>query len=215
MKVVSLWSGGKDSCFACYRAIQQGYKVASLFNFINVDGKKSLSHGLSAGLLRKQAELTGMPFLQKAMPKETYRAEFKRLINEWKKRAGIEGIVFGDIYLQEHRDWIDKVCQELEVSAIIPLWGKDTKGLIKEFVQAGFKAIVVAVNLQVLDKDWLGCQINKEFIEDLEERGDIDFCGENGEYHTFVYDGPLFKKAVNFRTRKKLSGDKYWFLEII
>ena len=100
MKVVSLWSAGKDSCLACYKAIQQGYNVISIFNFININGKVSLSHGLPSGLLRKQIELTEVPFLQKAMPKETYRQEFIDLITEWKAKEGIEGIVFGDIYLQ-------------------------------------------------------------------------------------------------------------------
>ncbi len=215
VKVVSLWSGGKDSCLACYKAIQQGYKVTSLFNFTNIDGRDSLSHGLPAGLLCKQAELTEMPFLQKAMPKGAYRDEFKTLISEWKRKAGIEGIVFGDIYLQEHKDWIDKVCGELQVKSVMPLWGEDTKRLIKEFVQVGFKAIVVSINADFLDGEWLGRQINKEFIADLEARGDVDFCGERGEFHTFVYGGPIFKKPVAFTVGEKVLRDKYWFLQLM
>lgn len=215
MKVACLWSGGKDSCFATYKAIQKGYNVAFLFNFLDDSAKKSLSHGLQAFTIQKQASSTEFPLFQKAMPRKTFREKFIKLINEWKKDSGIEGIVFGDIYLQEHKDWIDKLCEETKVDAIMPIWEANTKELIEEFIQAGFKAIVIATNANFLGQEWLGRKIDKDFINDMKNLGNIDLCGEKGEFHTFVYDGPIFKKPVEFIAGKKILKDKHWFLEII
>ena len=214
MKVVCLWSGGKDSCFANYKAIQRGYNIISLFNFIDSNGEKSLSHGLQASVIQEQVSSTEIPFFQKAMSQRTYREEFIKLINEWKIKRNVEGIVFGDIYLQEHKDWVDRVCEELEVEEIMPLWGADTRVLIEEFIRAGFRAIVVAANAQFLGKEWLGRQIDREFIKDIEALGGIDLCGEKGEFHTFVYNGPIFTKPVEFTIGKKTLKDKNWFLEL-
>jgi len=212
MKVVSLWSGGKDSCFACYKAQQQGYQVCGLINFIASDGKNSLSHGLAAELVLKQARLTDIPVFQKAMPKEKYRDEFKAIIGDWKREKGIEGVVFGDIYLTEHKDWIDKVCAEIPVKPILPLWGRDTRELIFEIINSGFKAIVVSARADLFGKESLGKRINKEFIRGISPG--IDPCGEKGEFHTFVYNGPIFNKPVEFVTKKKVLKNKHWFLEV-
>ena len=134
MKTVCLWSAGKDSCFAYYKAKQEGHKILFLVNFTDNDGKNSLSHGLGAELIQRQAQATGIPLLQKAMPKGIgYREAFKDLMGQWKAEKGIEGIVFGDIYLEEHKVWIDKVCRELGLEVIMPIWGKDTTGLVTEF----------------------------------------------------------------------------------
>lgn len=215
MKTVCLWSGGKDSCFAFYKAKLEGYKIISLFNFTDFQGIGSLSHGLSSQIIRRQVSLLDIPLFQKAMPKETYSKNFKALISEWKEEKGIEGIIFGDIYLQEHKDWIDKVCQELEVKAVMPLWGRETKDLINEFIKTGFKAIVVSTRAEILDKKWLGREIDNQFIEDLKVLGNIDLCGERGEFHTFVFNGPIFKAPVEFTVARKVLKDKQWFLELI
>ncbi len=214
MKVVSLWSGGKDSCFACYKAKLQGYQVVSLINFTNYDGNGSLSHGLSADIIQRQLRFIGIPFLQKPMSQKNYRDAFQALIQEYKINEGIEGIIFGDIYLQEHKDWIDKVCAESEVKAILPIWTKDTGGLIKEIIDSGFKSIVVSVKKGLLGKEWLGRQVDHEFIKDLKKAGDIDPCGEKGEFHTFVYDGPIFRKPVEFVAGEKVLKDNHWFLKL-
>lgn len=214
MKVVSLWSGGKDSCFACYKAKLDSYEVLALFNFIKANGKYSLSHGLTSEIIRRQTEKIGIPVVQKAMPKKEadYRREFKDIITEWKAQKGIEGIVFGDIYLQEHKDWIDKVCADLKVKAILPLWNRDTKDLILEIIHSGFEAIVVSTRDDILGKEWLGRRINKEFIEELNP--EVDPCGEKGEFHTFVYNGPLFKKPIDFLLGERIHKGRHWFLEV-
>ena len=211
MKAVCLWSGGKDSCFACYKAGQQGYRIISLLNFMNENGF-SLSHGLSGRLIFNQGKMLDIPLVQKAMPKRTYREEFKNLVSQWKQEKEIEGIIFGDIYLPEHKDWIDRVCKELEVKAIMPLWGLDTKKLIREFIDSGFETIVVTTDAKVLGPEELGSKIDRNFIERL--KPEIDPCGEKGEFHTFVYDGPGFKRAVEFKTGRKVLRDNHWFLEL-
>lgn len=214
MKVVCLWSGGKDSCFACYKAKIEGYTIVSIINFANAEGTSSVSHGLSAEIIQRQAQMLGIPFLQKPMPHEGYRQAFKELVNDYKTKHGIEGIVFGDIYLQEHRDWIDKVCEELKVKAILPVWTNDTVGLARQIIDSGFKAIVVSVKKDILGKEWLGRKVDHEFMNDLKEAGDFDLCGERGEFHTFVYDGPLFKKPVTFTTGEKVEIGTHYFLKV-
>jgi uncharacterized protein (TIGR00290 family) len=215
MKVVSLWSGGKDSCFACYKAMSLGHEVVALINFTQTGSHTSLSHGLSAEVLLNQAESTGIPVIQKAMPHGSYRDEFKKLITGLKETKEIKGIVFGDIYLQEHKDWIDKVCGELEVEAILPLWGRETKELSLEIIDAGFKAVIVAVKLECMGSEWLGRQIDRQFVEEMKCLPQVDLCGEKGEYHTFVYDGPIFKKSVGFVIGEKVLRGKHFFLELI
>ncbi len=214
MKAISLWSGGKDSCFACSKAKLQGYQIISIVNFTNSDGRDSVSHGLSTDIIRKQAGLIDIPLLQKAMPQKGYRDAFKALVEELKTKEGIRGIVFGDIYLQEHRDWIDKVCDELKVEAILPIWTKDTERLVREIIDSGFKSIAVSVSKDILGEEWLGREIDDRFIKDLKAMGNIDLCGEKGEFHTFVYDGPIFKKRVRFNKGRTRLQDNRWFLEI-
>jgi len=215
VKVISLWSGGKDSCFACYKAKQQGYQIVSVVNFTNSDGCDSVSHGLSANIIQRQAGLIDIPLLQKAMPRKGYTDEFKVLVEELKVKEGIEGIVFGDIYLQEHRDWIDKVCGELKVEAILPIWTNDTEKLIRDIIDSGFKSIVVSARKDILGEEWLGREIDGGFVKDLKALGNFDLCGEKGEFHTFVYDGPLFNEKVGFTKGSKTLRDGRWFLEVI
>jgi len=217
MKAAGLWSGGKDSCFACYKAISMGYDLSLLFNFTDPAGKSSLSHGLAAALIFKQSQLIGIPIEQKPMPKDggTYRKEFKALIREWKNKAGIEGIVFGDIYLKEHKEWIDSVCLEAEVEPIMPLWGRDTKELILEIIDSGFKAMVVAVKTDLLGKEWLGRIMDRKFVKEL--KPEIDPCGEKGEFHTLVVDGPLFREPIKILETQPVLRENFgehWFLDI-
>ena len=214
MRVAALWSAGKDSCLACYKAKLNGHKISSLLNFTSPDGKYSVSHGLSAKIIRKQAEMTGINFLQKAISGKDYEKDFIALILKLKKNEGIEGIVFGDIYLKEHKDWIDKVCKKIKVRPVMPLWGKGTEELANEIIKKGFKAIIVSTRKELLGKEWLGREVNSGLIKEFKKMGNIDLCGEKGEFHTFVYDGPIFKNPVRFITGKKALKDNHWFLTV-
>ncbi len=215
MKVFTSWSGGKETSLSCYKVMQkQDVKVAYLLNMISEDGKHSRSHGVSSTLLRLQAKAIGIPIVQRKIAWENYEEEFKKAMSDFKKediRAG----VFGDIDLQEHRDWVERVCKEMGIRPILPLWKGRREELLEEFIQVGFKAIVVATNANFLGKEWLGREINKGFIEELKALGNIDLCGEKGEYHTLVYAGPVFKKPLEFTVGEKVLKDKHWFLELV
>lgn len=208
------WSGGKESVFSLYKAEKSGIRIGYLLNMISEDGKHSRSHGLNPELLKRQAMKLQIPILQQETTWEGYEREFKKAIHELKGK-GIDAGIFGDIDLQEHRDWIERVCGEAEIKPILPLWGMDRGELLLEFIDAGFKALLVAVGSKFLGEQWLGRRIDKKFLSDLGKMGHIDLCGENGEYHTFVYDGPIFRSPIEFTEGKKILKDKYWFLELI
>ena len=206
------WSGGKDSCFACWKAISQGLEVSHLLNFINTDSTKAMSHGLDRKLIALQAQAMGLPILQQKVTWETYEAGFKKALAELKIK-GITGLITGDIYLQEHKDWIDRVCEESGVEAILPLWGMDSAQLLANFINAGFKAIIVSVKAEFLGKEWLGREVDKKLAPELEQLA-IDVCGEAGEFHTFVYNGPMFKKPIKIGKSVPIARDNHWTLDI-
>ncbi|GAH61674.1 unnamed protein product [marine sediment metagenome] len=214
MKALVSWSGGKETSLACYRVMhRKGIEVKYFLNMVSVDGKHSRTHGVSSRLLKIQAEAIGIPIVQRRATWKSYERVFKKAVLELKTR-GIDTGIFGDIDLQEHRDWIERVCKDAGIRPILPLWKERREELLKEFIDAGFKAMVVSCRADLLGKEWLGRQINEDFIEDLKRAKNIDLCGENGEYHTFVYDGPIFEKPVKFITDKKLLKDKHRFLEL-
>jgi len=207
------WSGGKDSCFAYWKATSQGLKVSHLLNFINQDSTKAMSHGLDGKLIALQAQAMGLPILQQKVTWKTYEAGFKNALGKLKLK-GITGLVTGDIYLQEHKDWIDRVCGESGVKAILPLWEMDSAQLLTDFIEAGFKAIIVSVNAKFLGKEWLDRQVDSKLASELGQLN-IDVCGEAGEFHTFVYDGPAFKKPIKIGKAVPIARDDHWTLDIL
>jgi len=211
MKVFSSWSGGKESCLACYKALSMGFDVSYLLNFISEDGTRSRAHGISSDLIALQAEAIGIPIIQVKSSWEGYEAKFKEAVEELKEK-GVKGGVFGDIDLQEHKEWVDRVCSEVKVASIEPLWGNDPREILMEFVSAGFKALVIKVKANFFGEEWLGREINEQFINDLPD--EIHPCGEHGEYHTFVVDGPLFQRSVEIIKSDRKFEDRNWLLDI-
>jgi uncharacterized protein (TIGR00290 family) len=215
--VISSWSGGKDSCLASYKAIQEGFKVRYLLNFVSKEYKRCCFHGIEARLLKLQAGLTGIPLVQKEVTADMqeYEKEFKAAVNEL-KAVGVKGMVFGDIYLDEHRDWVERVCKDLEIEPLEPLWDDSPARLLEEFIDLGFKAVVVSCQADKFGKEFVGRQVDKNLINELKERN-ICPCGENGEFHTFVVDGPLFKRRIQILESDAVFKEgfwKYWFLNI-
>lgn len=208
------WSGGKDSTLAFYNAMKDGeIEVAYLLNMLSENGTHSRSHHLSVAALKAQAEAMSIPIVQRQATWGGYEEEFKSALAVFKEEDVQTG-VFGDIDVQEHRDWVERVCSESGLNAILPLWQRSRESLMDEFVSLGFKAVVVTVKLECLGSEWLGRQLDRQFVEDMKRLPQVDLCGENGEYHTFVYDGPLFKKPVVFATGEKVLEDKHCFLEL-
>jgi len=213
-KVFVSWSGGKEASLSCYRVMKNlNVESAYLLNMVSEDGTHSRSHGLGVEVLKAQADAIGVPIVQKRATWRDYEGEFKKALADFKKK-GVEVGVFGDIDVQEHRDWVERVCEESEIKPLLPLWQGERRFLLEEFIDAGFKAIIVAVNLLFLGEEWLGREINKEFMDDLRKLSNVDLCGEKGEYHTFVYDGPFFKKPISFTIGKKIFTKTHGFLEI-
>ncbi len=209
MKVFVSWSGGKESALAAYKAILEGHEISYLLNFLSQDGKRSRSHGLPAKVLEMQAKAIGIPIIQVSTTWEDYEENFKKAVKSL-KREGIEGGVFGDVDLEGHREWTQRVCDELKIKPVLPLWDSEPETLITEFLECGFKAMVVATNL---DEKLLGSSLNKALLEEI-RKFESHPCGENGEYHTFVTNGPIFKMPLKVSQGKRYKRDNTWFLEI-
>ena len=215
--VFTSWSGGKDCCLACYRAVARGLKVRYLANMVAEDGKRSYSHGLAPRVLEAQAQAIGIPLIQRRARRDNYEAEFKKMLLSLKEE-GVSGGVFGDIDLDEHRQWIERVCGDVAVTPYLPLWGEKQEELLKDFISLGFTAIVVAAKAELFDREWLGRKVDRDFLDHLEvlkETKEVTPCGEAGEYHTLVVDGPLFRKRLEILRSRRVLREGRWFLSIL
>ena len=170
-------------------------------------------HGTEARLIQLQSQSIGIPLLQKETTWNGYEQEFKEAVKSLLPN-GIKGMVFGDIYLQEHREWVERVCGELGIEAVEPLWNKDTEKVFTDLIDAGFEAIIVSAKAELIDEDWIGRRVDRDFMQYLKAK-DIDLCGENGEYHTLVVDGPLFNQRIEIIESRTISRDNYWFLDTV
>ena len=213
MNYIGSWSGGKDSCLACYRAMRAGYNISYLVNFISKEYKRVSFHGTEAKLIQLQAEASGVPLLQKETTGDGYEQEFKEAVRSLIPN-GIRGMIFGDIYLQEHKDWVERVCGHLGIEAIEPLWGQEPERIILDFMDGGFEAIIVSAKRELFSKEWIGRKVDREFCKYLKENS-IDICGENGEYHTLVVDGPMFNKKIRITKSKAILRNGCWFLDTL
>jgi diphthine-ammonia ligase len=214
LKVFSSWSGGKDCSLALYRAKAGGMDVRYLMNMVTQDGKRSCSHGISAAVIKKQAEALCIPIIQRPTTNESYETVFINTIRSF-KQEGIEGGVFGDIDFNAHRAWIERVCGQAAVTPYLPLWLEDQQKLMEEFIDAGFIAKVVAVKADILGKEVLGRTIDRKFLAYLSGLNkNITPCGEAGEFHTLVINGPIFRQRLEITKTEKVTRGDHHFLEI-
>lgn len=176
---------------ALYRARQMGINPEVLLNFVNRDASRVMSHGIPSELMRLQAESLGLLIIQKEVSWKSYERDFIETVSSL-SMDGITLGVFGDIDLEEHRTWIENACAKANVEPVLPLWMEDQRRILEEFLSLGFKAVVVRVKPDLLDESWIGRLLDSAFVQALEQAG-ISPCGERGEYHTFVIDGPLFR----------------------
>ncbi len=209
-KVVVSWTGGKDGCFACYKAISEGFDVSYLLNFR--DMKRRGSHEINSELLYAQSEAIGIPIIQIGF--ESYEQEFKKVIRNLNGYGtGIEGAVFG--HIETHKELVDRICSDLDLKLLLPLWKQNSEQIITDFMKAGFEAIIISVKADLLGEEWLGRKIDTKFVSDLHSYNNaIDPCGEYGEFHTFVIDGPIFRKKLQIVNREKILKDGYWLMDI-
>ena len=210
MKVLSSWSGGKDSCFALIKAKEEGCTPAVMLNMMNENGKVSRSHGIKLQILEAQAKAMKIPLVTSASTWGDYELNYINTLKSIKEKHEIKAAVFGDIDIASHREWEEKVCKAAEIKALLPLWQGDRKELVLSMIKTGIKAIIVSCNL-TLGVAFLGREINESLLDELEDLG-VDCCGENGEYHTLVIDCSLFENPIELPESEKVAYDNYCFL---
>jgi uncharacterized protein (TIGR00290 family) len=206
------WSGGKDSCFALMQAIKQNYSPKVLLNVLNEEGKISRSHGIPSAILKAQATSINLPIHLISSSWNDYEKNFTSALSSLKDQYQLSHAVFGDIDLQPHRDWEEKVCTNAGLQAVLPIWQQDRKELVMQMLNNGIETIIVSCN-EVMGERFLGKTLTEELVTELESLG-VDACGENGEFHSLVLNCPLFKQKINVAVTNKLKHEKYWFSEL-
>ncbi len=206
------WSGGKDSALAYYRAVLEGNVPLALFTMFEEDGTKSRSHGLSIEVMEAQAERMGLPLVIGKASWAEYEKEFIEQLKSFKAQ-GIDMGVYGDIDLQDHLEWVQKVSAQADMGVSHPLWQEPRKKLLKELMNEGFRAVITVVDTKRLDERFLGREFTDELIDELEAAG-VDACGEEGEFHTIIVDGPIFVEAVPVQFGEKIRVGDYGILQV-
>lgn len=201
------WSGGKDSTMALLRARQEGFAVRGLFTMFCPQTGTSRSHGLPPELLEEQAAALGLPLHRGAAGWADYETEFKQRLGALVEQ-GIAAAIFGDIFLDEHRQWVERVCAEVGCVAVEPLWGEPTGELARAALAAGLEARICTVRSDRLPADLLGATLNEELLESF-ARHSIDPCGEHGEYHTVVVGCPAFDRRIVIDGAETRLGDDH------
>jgi len=210
MRLISSWSGGKDSCYALMLALAQGNTLHALLNMMNENGEVSRSHGLPLSLLQQQAKALAVSLLGVPATWNAYEESYIKALGELKITHNAGGVVFGDIDIESHRAWEEKVCNANHLKALLPLWQQDRKELVYAMIDSGIKAIIVSCNTH-LGETFLGREITRELIVELEQKG-VDVCGENGEYHTAVTYCPLFLEPLKVPSYTKKTYKDYCFI---
>lgn len=229
-KCIFCWSGGKDSALALYKVLQADiYEVVALLTTLNAPFKRVSMHGVRKELLEQQAESIGLPLIKMYVSQGTnseYESEMESLLLKYKVR-GVTKVIFGDIFLEDLRKYRENNLLKVGLVAEFPLWKRDTKELIEEFLGLDFKTIVCCVNDFYLNENDVGKEIDLEYIKKLPQL--VDPCGENGEYHSFCYSGPIFKKKIEFSLgekvyrplaenvseEKNVSPKGFWYIDLI
>lgn len=230
-KAIFNWSSGKDSALALYKILKEDdFEITSLLTSINQEFQRISMHGVPVSLLEKQAESLGFPLIKMEIPKEPTMEEYQEIMSETMseiKSQGVTHSIFGDIFLEDLKEYREKQLETIGMKAVFPLWKQNTTDLIHEFLDLGFKTIVTCVNETYLDKSFTGRIIDKEFLKHLPEN--VDPCGENGEFHTFTFEGPIFTNPIHFEIgdtvkktypKPKVDGNEdgeyvFWFCDLI
>ncbi|OBQ55438.1 diphthine--ammonia ligase [Tamlana sp. s12] len=212
MRFLCSWSGGKDSCYAFYKVTKLGFEPTVLLNVMNEFGDRSRSHGIPKDILQAQAEALGLPIHFFSSTWTDYEVKYIENLKKITQSYPLTHAVFGDIDIESHRAWEEKVSAAAELEAILPLWQGHRKQLVLEMIAAGIEAIIVSCN-QELGPDYLGRTMSSDLVEELENKG-IDACGENGEFHTLVVNAPFFKNKIDVDIESKAVSSNYNFANL-
>ena len=215
--VLVSWSGGKDSCLALYELQQAGaHRAAALLTTVTKDYDRISMHGVRRVLLERQAASLGLPLRQvlisKGASNEEYEREMAGAFSEYRE-GGVDTVVFGDLFLEDVRAYREQFLTRHHMRGLYPVWMRDTAEFVREFIALGFKAVVTCVSSEVLDESFAGRLIDEEFLAALPPH--VDPCGENGEFHSFVFAGPGFKEKVKFTVGERVLRDSFWFCDLV
>jgi uncharacterized protein (TIGR00290 family) len=217
MKAILSWSGGKDSSLAFYEVLKsKDYEVVSLLTTLTRDFDRVSMHGVRRGLLLEQAKRLGLPIAEVWIGKGAGNAEYEEQMSDTLSRSyseGVRHVIFGDLFLEDIRRYREDKLSRAKMTGVFPLWRKDTKQLAAYFVEQGFRAIVCTVDPKALDPSFCGREFDGGFLGDLP--ASVDPCGENGEFHTFVYAGPIFDREIGVRKGEVVLRDGFYFADIL
>jgi uncharacterized protein (TIGR00290 family) len=215
-EVLFCWSGGKDSAMALNVLRQQrDLRVAALLTTVTEDYERISMHGVRRTLLQRQAEATGLPLYEVRIPPQCVNPVYEARMREAllsQKENGVHCVAFGDIFLQDLREYRERNLAQVEMKAIFPIWRRDTRELTQEFCAMGFRAIAVCIDSTKLSREFAGRELDESFFRDLP--AGVDPCGENGEFHTFVYDGPIFSIAIAVERGEVVERDRFYFCDL-
>jgi uncharacterized protein (TIGR00290 family) len=214
--ILMSWSGGKDSCVALHELQRAGgYEIAALMTTVTRDYQRISMHGVRRELLAAQAEALGLPLHEVFIPvgasNDAYEAAMAEGLAVHRKQ-GVETVAFGDLFLEDIRAYRDRMMAENGLTAVYPVWGRDTRTFLEDFIAAGFKAVLVCIDLAKLDASFAGRMIDADLLADLP--ASVDPCGENGEFHTFVFDGPNFAQPVGITIGERVTRDGFCFCDL-
>jgi uncharacterized protein (TIGR00290 family) len=217
-KAIVLWSGGKDSALALYEILKSGrYEALELLTTVAKDYDRISIHGVRRVLLEQQTKALRIPLEQMFITKGASDAEYEGELLKTLKRhrdEGVFSVVFGDIFLEDVRKYREQILAKAGMNGIFPLWKKDTKDLARTFINLGFKAIITSVDSNVLGKSFVGREYDEKFLSDLP--ANVDPCGENGEFQSFVYDGPIFHERVLFTKGEiVLRDNRFYYCDLV
>jgi uncharacterized protein (TIGR00290 family) len=212
------WSGGKDSAAALYEVRKAGnYEILAMVTTVTEDYDRVSMHGVRRSLLEKQADFLGYPLEQviisKGASNEEYEAKMRNVLKKY-LQAGISSVIFGDLFLENVKTYREENLSKMGIKAVFPIWKRNTTELAHAMVELGFKAVVTCVDSRFLDNTFAGRLFDNKFL--LELPSNVDPCGENGEFHTFVYNGPIFREAVPFEIGNVvMRDDRFYFCDLI
>lgn len=207
------WSGGKDSAMALYELQKSHvYKISALLTTVTKDYDRISMHGVQRALLERQAKALGLDlekiYITKRSSNKEYESMMKEMLTDYKK-SGCFAVAFGDIFLEDLKKYREENLSKVGLKGIFPIWKRDTSELARTFIKIGFKAIVTCVDSKALDKSFAGRVFDNDFLRALPPK--IDPCGENGEFHSFVYDGPIFDRMIKFKKGKTVLRNKRFY----
>lgn len=216
-RILFCWSGGKDSAMALHALLQQSdVRVTALLTTVTEGYERVSMHGVRRELLKRQAESIGLPIHEVRIPPQCVNPIYEARMEEalrihWD--CGVRRVAFGDIFLEDLRAYREKNLGRIGMKAIFPIWKRDTRELMRDFQRKGFRGITACVDPRFLDRSFAGRELDESFLNDLP--AGVDPCGENGEFHTFVFDGPIFREPVRFRKGEVVERDSFFFCDLL